>query len=425
VFKLKEKLRSYRVLASNFTSLSILQISNYLFPLILLPYLVRILGAEKYGLISFAIAFNAYFATLCDYGFNLSGTKFISVNRDSIEKLSTAFSAIILIKFLLFILSFIILLAVVFSFDRFTNEWQIYILGSGFVLGNVFFPLWFFQGIEKMKYISFIQIVIRFFFTVLVFLFVVSENDYLLYVLLLSLSQILIGLVGLLTATIKFEITLRIPKLESVKFHLKDGWNIFLSMISINVYTTSNTFILGLFAPDVVVGYFAAADKLRLAFQGIISVISQTVYPHSNNLLRDSFEKFSGFIKKLLTVQSVTGFFISIVLLFFSEILVRLVLGNSFNDSVLILKILSPLPFLIALSNVFGIQIMLSLGFDKQFNKILFAAAVIHIIILFLLIPDFFATGASISMGITEGFVTLAMFIFVIRKTKVFKAENV
>ena len=425
MLKLKENFKTYRVLASNFTSLSILQISNYLFPLILLPYLVRILGAEKYGLISFAIAFNAYFTTLCDYGFNLSGTKFISVNRDSIEKLSTAFSAIILIKFLLFILSFIILLAVVFSFDRFTNEWQVYILCAGFVLGNVFFPVWFFQGIEKMKYISFIQILIRFFFTVSVFLFVLSENDYLLYVLLLSLSQILIGCVGLFTALIKFRITLRIPKLESVKFHLKDGWNIFLSMISINVYTTSNTFILGLFAPDLVVGYFAAADKLRLAFQGIISVISQTVYPHGNNLLRDSFEKFSGFIKKLLTVQTVIGFFLSIALFFLSEFLVQLILGSSFYDSILILKILSPLPFLIALSNVFGIQIMLSLGFDKQFNKILFVAAVIHIIILFLLIPDFFAIGTAVSMGITEGFVTLAMFILVFRKTKVFKAKNV
>jgi PST family polysaccharide transporter len=425
VSKLKENLKSYRVLASNFTSLSILQISNYLFPLILLPYLVRVLGAEKYGLISFAIAFNAYFTTLCDYGFNLSGTKFISVNRDSIEKLSTAFSAIVLIKFLLFILSLIILLTIVFTFDRFTNEWQVYILGSGFILGNVFFPLWFFQGIEKMKYISFIQILIRFFFTVSVFLFVVSENDYLLYVLLLSLSQIIIGLAGLSAAIVKFKIRFRIPKLEGVKFHLKDGWNIFLSMISINIYTTSNTFILGLFAPDAVVGYFAAADKLRLALQGIISVISQTVYPHGNNLLRDSFEKFSGFIKKLLSVQSIIGFFISIILFFFSELLVQLILGNSFYDSILILKILSPLPFLIALSNVFGIQIMLSLGFDKQFNKILFAAAVIHIIILFMLIPNFFAIGTSISMGITEGFVTLTMFIFVLKKTIVFKNKNV
>ena len=425
MFNLKNNFRPYKVLASNFTSLTILQISNYLFPIILLPYLVRVLGVEKYGLISFAIAFHAYFITLCEYGFNLSGTKFISVNRDSIEKLSTAFSAIVLIKFLLFILSFIILLTVVFTFNRFTNEWQVYILGSGFILGNVLFPLWFFQGMEKMKYISFIQIVIRFFFTVSVFLFVVSENDYLLYVLLLSLSRILVGILGLVAAIVRFKIAFKISKLESVRFHLKDGWNIFLSMISINVYTTSNTFILGLFAPDVVVGYFAAADKLRRALQGITTVISQTVYPHGNNLLRDSFEKFSSFMKKLLAVQSVIGLSISIALFFFSELLVQLVLGNSFNDSVLILKILSPLPFLIALSNVFGIQIMLSLGLDKQVNKILFAAAVIHIIILFILIPNFYAIGASISMGITEGFVTLAMFIFVFRKTKVFKAKNV
>jgi O-antigen/teichoic acid export membrane protein len=67
VFNLKKIFRPYKVLASNFTSLTILQISNYLFPIILLPYLVRVLGVEKYGLISFAIAFHAYFITLCEY----------------------------------------------------------------------------------------------------------------------------------------------------------------------------------------------------------------------------------------------------------------------------------------------------------------------------------------------------------------------
>ena len=83
------------------------------------------------------------------------------------------------------------------------------------------------------------------------------------------------------------------------------------------------------------------------------------------------------------------------------------------------------LPFAISLSNVFGIQIMLSLGFDKQFNIILFAAAVIHITLLFLLIPNFLEIGTAVSMCITEVFVTLLMFIFVLRKTKVFKAKNV
>jgi PST family polysaccharide transporter len=142
VSELKEKLKPYRILLSNFTSLSVLQFSNIIFPLILLPYLVRVLGVEKYGLISFAIAFNAYFITLCDYGFNLSGTKYIAVNRNDLFKLSSAFSSIILLKFLLFLLSLIVLLAIVFTFDRFSNEWEVFVFGSGLILGNVLFPFY-------------------------------------------------------------------------------------------------------------------------------------------------------------------------------------------------------------------------------------------------------------------------------------------
>ena len=105
MLNLPEKLKLNRILIQNFTSLSILQIANYLFPLIVLPYVVRILGPAKYGLINFAAAFIAYFSLMCDYGFSLSGTKEISIIRDDKEKLSRTFSTIITIKLLLSVVS--------------------------------------------------------------------------------------------------------------------------------------------------------------------------------------------------------------------------------------------------------------------------------------------------------------------------------
>ncbi|NNG27427.1 MAG: oligosaccharide flippase family protein, partial [Ignavibacteriaceae bacterium] len=81
MFRLKEKLNPYKKIIHNFTSLSVLQAANYLFPLIILPYVVRVLGPEKYGLVQFAAALNIYFLIICDYGFNLSGTRAVSGNR--------------------------------------------------------------------------------------------------------------------------------------------------------------------------------------------------------------------------------------------------------------------------------------------------------------------------------------------------------
>ena len=424
MLNLPEKLKLNRILIQNFTSLSILQIANYLFPLIVLPYVVRILGPAKYGLINFAAAFIAYFSLMCDYGFSLSGTKEISIIRDDKEKLSRTFSTIITIKLLLSVVSSLLFILIVYFIPFFKNNWEVYVLSYGFVIGGVLFPGWFYQGIERMKYITIIQVFVRSIATVLIFMLVNEENDYLLLVLLNSSAQILIGVAGLIVAGIKFKIKFRLPSFEEIKSQLKSGWNIFQSMIAINVYTTSNTFILGLFASETIVGYYAAADKIRMAFQGVQSVLAQTVFPHVNSLVKESYEKFILFIKRLLKLEVIIGFSISLLLFIFSPQLVKLLLGEKFVTSGELLRIISVLPVLISLSNIFGIQIMLPLGYDRAFNRIISSAALLHILLLIVIVPAYFAIGTSIAVVITESVVTLLTFLFVMRKKILITSKN-
>ena len=424
MLNLPEKLKLKRILIQNFTSLSILQIANYLFPLIVLPYVVRILGPAKYGLINFAAAFIAYFSLMCDYGFSLSGTKEISIIRDDKEKLSRTFSTIITIKLLLSVVSFLLFILIVYFIPFFKNNWEVYVLSYGFVIGGVLFPGWFYQGIERMKYITIIQVFVRSIATVLIFMLVKEENDYLLLVLLNSSAQILIGVAGLIVAGIKFKIKFRLPSFEEIKIQLKSGWNIFQSMIAINVYTTSNTFILGLFASETIVGYYAAADKIRMAFQGVQSVLAQTVFPHVNSLVKESYEKFILFIKRFLKLEVTIGFSVSLLLFIFSPQLVELLLGEKFVTSGELLRIISALPLLISLSNIFGIQIMLPLGYDRAFNRIISSAALLHILLLIVIVPAYFAIGTSIAVVITESVVTLLTFLFVMRKKILITSKN-
>ncbi|MCH9030148.1 MAG: flippase [Bacteroidetes bacterium] len=424
MLNLPEKLKLNRILIQNFTSLSILQIANYLFPLIVLPYVVRILGPAKYGLINFAAAFIAYFSLMCDYGFSLSGTKEISIIRDDKEKLSRTFSTIITIKLLLSVVSFLLFILIVYFIPFFKNNWEVYVLSYGFVIGGVLFPGWFYQGIERMKYITIIQVFVRSIATVLIFMLVNEENDYLLLVLLNSSAQILIGVAGLIVAGIKFKIKFRLPSFEEIKSQLKSGWNIFQSMIAINIYTTSNTFILGLFASETIVGYYAAADKIRMAFQGVQSVLAQTVFPHVNSLAKESYEKFILFIKIFLKLEVTIGFLVSLLLFIFSPQLVKLLLGEKFVTSGELLRIISVLPVLISLSNIFGIQIMLPLGYDRAFNRIISSAALLHILLLIVIVPAYFAIGTSIAVVITESVVTLLTFLFVMRKKILITSKN-
>lgn len=414
-----QKIESNKVLFKNFTSLSILQVANYIFPLFTLPYLVRVLGAEKYGLVNFAAAFAAYFTIITDYGFNLSATQEISVNRENSNRVSEIFSSVFTIKMMLFVLSSVMFFIIVLVFPIFKENLTLFIVTFLSVLGTALFPLWFYQGIERMKYILIISVSVRLITTILIFVLIKSENDFIKFAGLNTVTQFVIGIIGLQFALNKFGLRYRFPNKTLIIQQLKNGWNLFLSTISINLYTTSNVFILGLFAPANVVGYYAAADKIRMAFQGILSPMSQSVFPYVNKILSESYDRFISFNKKLFKIALIVGAIISIMLFLFAEPIVNIILGKDYQPSILVLRIIAWLPLIIFLSNVLGIQTMLPMNKQKNFSIILFFAAMISLALLFILVPIYFAIGTAITALATEIFVTLAFFIFV-KRNKIF-----
>jgi PST family polysaccharide transporter len=409
---------SNKVLFKNFTSLSLLQLANYLFPLITLPYLVRVLGPDKYGLVNFATAFAAYFVIITDYGFNLTATQDISVNRNDRKRVSQIFSTVYSIKVILYLLSSVLFVGIILLFNQFQENVGLYIITFIGALGTTLFPIWYFQGVEKMNYILIINVSVRAILTILIFLLIKIPNDFLLFAGLNSSAFFITAIIGFIVITKSFKTRFVLPKKSQIVSQLKSGWNIFLSTVWINLYTTSNAFMLGLFAPTNIVGYYTAADKIRMAFQGILSTMSQSVFPYVNKIVNDSYERFIRFNKKLLKIAAAVGIIISLSLFFFADKIVVIVLGDQYTQSIIVLKIIAWLPLIIFLSNVFGIQTMLPLNKQKNFSTILFFAAIINIVLSFTLVPKYFEIGTSISVLITEVFVTLSFFIF-IKKEKI------
>lgn len=297
---LRQKLESkeIRVLIENFFSLSALQIFGYVLPLITLPYLVRVLGVEKYGLLAFATAFVAYFQILTEYGFNFSANREISIHRDNKHQVNKIFSSVMVIKSFLLTLSFFLMIVIVWGFGKFSVNWQLYVFAFGMVVGNVLFPVWFFQGMEKMKYSTILNILAQVIFTLAIFVFIRTQNDFIYVPLINSMGFIVAGLLSLILIYRDFKVRFVRPEPSFLLETFKDSTQFFLSRASVSIYTSSNAFFLGLFTSPTFVGYYSAAEKLYGAAQGLYQPLIQALYPFMSHKKSKYFYKkvFKGIV---------------------------------------------------------------------------------------------------------------------------------
>src|SRR5574344_134325 len=155
----------------NMVFLIITQLVNYVLPLLTMKYLLVTVGVSYFGKISFAQAFIGYFIVVVDYGFNMTATRDIARCADDRHKVVNLFVNVLYAKLALLFVCTLIMVALVFSFERFRADANIYLLFWGVVVGSCLFPQWFFQGIQKMGYITVINALIKTLLLLLIFAF--------------------------------------------------------------------------------------------------------------------------------------------------------------------------------------------------------------------------------------------------------------
>jgi PST family polysaccharide transporter len=401
-----------RTVIGNFFTLSVVQFANYLVPLILIPYLTRVLGLSRYGLVELARAVSVYFLLLTDYGFSLSATRDVSVHRNDPKRLSEVFSSVMTLKCLLVLLSTAVLSGIVFTVPRLRPDWPVYYLSFASVIGMWLFPMWLFQGMERMKPIAVVTVVAKSLVVVATVLFVRDPDDYLYVPLLHSGGNLLIGLAGLAIALRSFPIRFRLPSVGVLWREFVDGRHVFASRISTTLYTTSNVVILGLFADNVLVAYFAAGEKIvRAATDGLMIPLSQAIFPHIGRLASQSKQAALRFAARGAGVLSIVTAMISAALFLGAPYIAQAVLDEDWQGGASVIRILSFLPFIIGLSNVFGVQIMVNFGLQETLTRILTAAGLFNLIVALSLVGPLRHAGVAVATLSTEIFVTTAMFV--------------
>ena len=378
VFKDKDK----KVLLENFLSLSTLQALNYILPLITLPYLIKVLGADKYGLIAFAQAFVGYFGLLIGYGFGLSATKDVSKYRNNIRKLSEIFSSVILIQISIFIFCLFIFTIIVFSFEKFREEWSFFYLVYFTLLGGIIFPSWIFQGLEKMKYITVINTLTRVLFTVLIFIVIKEQSDYYWVPLLNLFGGMIGGLWALWLIFNNFNIKFLLPSIQRIIYDLKEGWYIFISTVAYNIYNISPTFFIGIFIDNTAVAIYSLAEKIVNILRYFLVNIFMVFYPNLSNKVKNDFRTYSKMWKNLFKIAIPVSIILWILTLFFPKPIFLFFFSEEFLYSLFLLKILGFSLILQSLMNLFGMQSMLLLGYTKAYGVSYVVVTLIYILIL-------------------------------------------
>lgn len=405
-------------LIENIISLFTIKGLEYILAFITFPYLVRVLQVENLGAVVFVQGIIQYFVLFTDYGFNLLGPKEIA-QHDSIKERGKIFASIFCAKLILLLISTIVFICMLIG-AKYINDIDIILYSVVYlmVIGNVIFPIWFFQGIQQMRYITIVNIIGRFLSVACIFYFVKAPSDYILAGLFQAIVPLIAGICSWIILWKKYREVFILPKFKNVKQVFIDAWEIFTSTIAINLYTASNIVFLGLLTNNTIVGYFSGAQKIIQNINQLISPVIQAIYPYVSKTASNSKNDALKFLRKIVLILGGGNFIGSILIFIFAEWIVDILLGAGYEQSVLLLRILAFLPFIISLSNIFGIQTMLVFGMKKQFNKVLLSAAIVNTVIVLPMIYFYQAIGVSVSMTITETFVTLSMY-YILRKNNI------
>ena len=249
-----ESAEQIRRVAGNFVYLSILNFFNILLPLITLPYLMHTVGKANYGIYSYVYMVVQYVIIFATYGFNLSATKQISQCRDDNEKVNQIYNSVIASKLIIgIVVSSVILLLSRFVF-RDDQAPMMFIYGLGMVIGDILTPLWLFQGMEKMKYMTLVNASSKILFTILVFIVIRRSDDYNLIILLNSAGYILAGIMSLFLARRQFGMRIGLSSVKDVMYQFKEGFAVFGSTFGMYLYRNANIIILKQFVPNETVG---------------------------------------------------------------------------------------------------------------------------------------------------------------------------
>jgi len=331
------KLRNNKLIVENYLFMTVLQLLNSVFYIMIYPFVLRKLGVENYGTYVFSLSIVTYFIVFISFGFDLPSLNKISKNSDNFELKSQTISNVLTSKLYLFIASsivFSILLFFVSSLERYSTTLLVVYFQT--VL-NVLVPTWYFQGVQKMKIVTYFQIFFKVISVPFIFLLVSLPDDLVLFAIILTLTTLLSGISIFLYLLYVEKLTIRLVPFLNVKNTINEAIPFFWSSSTSIIRQQSTNVIIGIFIGMNGVAYFDLASKIILLPQSLSMSINGALFPK----VVSSEKVDKELVKKIINYEIFLGLFIIALIAFFGKFAVLFLGGIDMMPSYHITLLLS------------------------------------------------------------------------------------
>ena len=392
---------SFSKIKKNIFYLILVQLANYVAPLIILPYLARTVGIDGVGIIVICLSICGISFIITDFGFAISSTYWISINRDNKDKISRHMGATFIIKTILSVIIVCFLYFYIEFSNVIDNKSILLPLLLTIILQSYQIP-WFFQGIEKMKNITYCTVITKMSYLLLVIIFVHTPEDINIVIICFMISNFLSTLLGFILYY-NSGYYLNRPNIRVIFSIFKNNIPFFFSRAAVGIYTSASTLIIGNYAGTSQAALYSSAEKLYQGAISLTSPISPALYPYMAKTKDRSI--LLRFIFLLLPI----AILVSIICIVFSKEIIIFIYGNEFSNATNILKIFVIISTVSFISINFGYPIYSTINRLDIVNKSVIIGGCIQLILITSLYfaDKISAINVTLSVLITEVIILL------------------
>lgn len=379
--------------------------------ILLLPHFTSIFIQSQWGVILAVQSFAFWLQIIVEYGFSMSATRDLArFSGDSQRELDIV-SGVTGAKLLLSIVVLLLAIVAVIFVDIFRLNLEIVLLAVIASIMQGFNPLWYFVGINRISKYATVDFVSRLINLLLSF-YIISQPSHSTRIFIINAStsfiSVMIGYYFIVKRTgyPKFNLNLVLDA-------LKQGFAIFTFLGVTSIYTTLNIFILGIFRDPLLVAAYGSADKLVRAAGGGLEPLNRVVYAR---LSRDYSLNPIAAKKTLFKFSVILILFGAIITMvgYFAAPLISKVLVPKYDILGYVRLLIFYIPILV-LNNIFGLYIMLPLGYDKEFNFIFMFVSIMSFILMFIFVPTYGGIGMGYIVILAELCVSMMMGVFILK----------